>query len=129
VLIVFQFSQFNYSFAVLGPVTTIEDYEIACVDNDSDGYCNWGISENKSSSCPLFCKTEKDCDDSNSNLAGFDANYNCINTSVCYETDNGEDYNVAGQVVGIMDVGENFYSCVSNTELRKTFCDDYSGDF
>ncbi|MFH1191952.1 MAG: C1 family peptidase [bacterium] len=54
-----------------------QSYEIACVDKDYDDYCNWGISENKPSSCPMFCKPEKDCDDSNSELGAFDENYNC----------------------------------------------------
>ncbi len=120
-------SEFNYSFGVLGPVTTMENYEIACVDNDNDGYCNWGISENKPSSCSSVCKAEKDCDDSNPSLAGFDENYNCINTSVCYETDEGKNYDVAGQVVGVMDEGENFDSCVSDIELRETFCNGIVG--
>ena len=120
-------SEFNYSFAVLGPVTTLENYEIACTDNDNDGYCNWGISVNKPSSCPAFCKAEKDCDDSNFNLAGFDANYNCINVSVCSETDGGQDYGIAGQVVGVMDEGENFDYCVSDTELRETYCNGTTG--
>lgn len=38
---------------------------IACVDNDADGYCNWGISATKPSTCPASCAAEKDCDDSN----------------------------------------------------------------
>ena len=120
-------SEFNYSFGVLGPVTTMGNYEIACVDNDSDGYCNWGISENKPSLCPSSCKAEKDCDDSDPDLAGFDANYNCINTSVCYETDEGKNYDVAGQVVGVMDEGENFDYCIDDKNLRETFCNGIIG--
>lgn len=50
---------------------------IACVDNDRDGYCNWGISETKPSTCPASCRPEKDCDDSNSALGPYDSNYNC----------------------------------------------------
>ena len=40
-------------------------YQISCVDKDRDGYCNWGISENKPSTCAASCKPEKDYDDSN----------------------------------------------------------------
>jgi hypothetical protein len=54
------------------------DNQIKCVDKDNDTYCNWGISAIKSSTCPSFCKPEKDCDDSNPNLGPFDENLNCI---------------------------------------------------
>ncbi len=54
-----------------------QSYQIACVDNDNDQYCNWGISENKPASCPVFCKSQKDCDDSNSLLGPFGVNFNC----------------------------------------------------
>ena len=120
-------SEFDFSFAVTAPVTTLGSYETICTDNDNDGYCNWGISANKPSSCPEFCKAEKDCDDSNSNLAGFDASYNCININSCSDTDEGKNYEVAGQVVGIMDEGDNFDYCISDTELRETFCNGTEG--
>ena len=54
---------------------------IKCVDRDNDGYCNWGTSEQKPSICPVSCKPEKDCDDSNPNLGPFDANFNCVATA------------------------------------------------
>lgn len=44
---------------------------INCEDRDGDHYCNWGISEEKPSTCPSFCNAEKDCDDSNPDLLGF----------------------------------------------------------
>jgi C1A family cysteine protease len=52
---------------------------INCEDKDGDNYCNWGISEEKPSTCPSFCKAEKDCDDSNPDLLGFKSktNLNC----------------------------------------------------
>jgi len=57
--------------------------KINCVDKDNDGYCNWGISEAKPSSClSLSCKPEKDCDDSNPNLGPFNFNYNCVATNL-----------------------------------------------
>ena len=52
---------------------------IHCVDNDNDHYCNWGISEQKPSTCPSYCFNEKDCDDSNPDLGPFISvtNLNC----------------------------------------------------
>jgi hypothetical protein len=41
-------------------------YNISCVDKDKDGYCNWGISPTKPSTCPASCKALEDCDDSKS---------------------------------------------------------------
>lgn len=40
---------------------------ILCTDNDHDGYCYWGLSATKPSSCPTSCSTHstQDCDDSN----------------------------------------------------------------
>ncbi len=53
------------------------DGEIKCVDKDDDGYCNWGTSETKPSTCPESCKPLKDCNDSDPNLGPFDENFNC----------------------------------------------------
>ena len=47
------------------------DNTINCEDRDGDHYCNWGISEEKPSTCPSLCNAEKDCDDSNPDLLGF----------------------------------------------------------
>ena len=55
-----------------------QNLSINCVDEDKDGYCNWGLSPQKPPNCPAFCKEEKDCDDSNPNLGPFDENFNCI---------------------------------------------------
>lgn len=52
------------------------DGQIKCVDKDNDGYCYWGISENKPDSCPTSCKPEKDCNDSNPNLGPLNENCN-----------------------------------------------------
>ncbi|MEI7579990.1 MAG: hypothetical protein WCJ58_08245 [bacterium] len=51
---------------------------IRCVDLDSDGFCNWGISETKPSSCSSSCNIKKDCDDSNQDLNFYDENMNCV---------------------------------------------------
>jgi len=51
--------------------------KISCIDKDNDGYCNWGISEKKPTTCPASCRTEKDCDDSDPNLGPFDSSFNC----------------------------------------------------
>lgn len=64
----------------LGPITPPTDQSywpagfnntINCEDLDQDGYCNWGISEQKPSTCPSTCGPERDCDDSNPDLLGF----------------------------------------------------------
>ena len=47
------------------------NYQISCVDKDNDGFCNWGISENMPSTCPSFCRPEKDWDDSDSNVGAL----------------------------------------------------------
>lgn len=44
-------------------------YQTNCQDKDLDGYCNWGLSAIKPSSCTATCNQEKDCDDSNSSIA------------------------------------------------------------
>ena len=64
------------------------DGTIKCVDKDNDGYCNWGISENKPETCPAFCKPEKDCDDSKPDLGPFDENLNC--TPICLLRSQGD---------------------------------------
>lgn len=51
--------------------------QIRCVDNDADGYCNWGISEEKPSTCAATCRPQKDCNDANPVLGPYDANYQC----------------------------------------------------
>ncbi|MEM0360662.1 MAG: C1 family peptidase [Candidatus Diapherotrites archaeon] len=69
---------FRYAYTVLPPIS-IGGNEIQpqCFDFDKDGYCNWGLSEKKPSSCPASCKEEKDCDDSNPALGPFDEKFNC----------------------------------------------------
>lgn len=48
------------------PITSLyHSYSIACVDRDGDGYFNWGISNDKPSSCPATSPATKDCDDAN----------------------------------------------------------------
>jgi len=48
-----------------------KSYSIQCADKDNDGFCNWGISENKPSTCPASCKYEKDWDDSNPKIGAL----------------------------------------------------------
>ncbi|OQW91485.1 MAG: hypothetical protein BWK78_04515 [Thiotrichaceae bacterium IS1] len=67
----------EWTHAVQTPITSKQPRQISCVDQDNDTFCNWGISKDKPSTCPASCKPEKDCDDSNPDLAVFDANYNC----------------------------------------------------
>ncbi|MBU0466307.1 MAG: C1 family peptidase, partial [Nanoarchaeota archaeon] len=58
----------GWTHALLNPVFSDEVLrQIACADNDGDGYCNWGISETKPGTCPAWCEEEKDCDDDDPN--------------------------------------------------------------
>ncbi len=36
-----------------------------CRDEDNDGFCNWGLNNNKPSTCAENCSEIQDCDDSN----------------------------------------------------------------
>ena len=54
-------------------------YQILCNDNDNDGFCNWGISQEKPNTCPEFCKPEKDWDDSNANIGALVLSINSEN--------------------------------------------------
>lgn len=72
------------------PVQSYKDeiYEIYCVDEDRDGYCNWGLGEKPitcnaaigiiHNCCPYICKPEEDCDDSNDKLGPFTTDLNCM---------------------------------------------------
>jgi len=61
---------------VISPYNIIgNNYEVLCLDEDNDGYYNWGIGP-KPSSCPT-CPDEPDCDDSNPFLGPFDDRYGC----------------------------------------------------
>ncbi len=42
-----------------------EQINIDCMDKDRDRYCYWGISESIPETCPEFCQSYKDEDDSN----------------------------------------------------------------
>jgi hypothetical protein len=55
--------------------------EILCEDRDNDGYCYWGITDEKPSSCPDSCGPAKDCDDTNPLKLGFDQNLRCKTAS------------------------------------------------
>jgi len=54
--------------------------EINCVDEDNDNYCQWGISSEKPSTCPSYCQSQKDCDDSNPRMGPFisENNFYCL---------------------------------------------------
>ncbi|GEM_PF-963323 len=54
------------------------DNTIKCEDNDKDGYCYWGSSTSRPSTCPSTCATEKDCNDSDAKKNVFDSNYQCV---------------------------------------------------
>ncbi len=67
----------NFVSSVVG---TFDESDIACLDNDGDGYYNWGIGQ-KPPHCPP-CPDEPDGDDNNSGLGPLDDHGFCtiINT-------------------------------------------------
>jgi C1A family cysteine protease len=66
-------------FALLTPIKSlITPYEVVCLDQDGDGYYNWGLSNEKPSTCPIQSALEKDCDDSNPNIGLMNSNGQCI---------------------------------------------------
>jgi hypothetical protein len=48
-------------------------YQVQCVDNDSDGYCSWGISGDMPDTCPDSCDPEPDCNDADASSSHFGA--------------------------------------------------------
>ena len=56
-------------------VNTFDETDIACLDNDEDGYYNWGIGP-KPPQCPP-CPSEPDGDDNNSGIGPLDENGFC----------------------------------------------------
>jgi hypothetical protein len=68
----------SYIYVIKPPITITNNPEVqtVCTDNDGDGYCFWGLGP-KIASCPAWCNAVADCNDSNANALGFDANRNC----------------------------------------------------
>jgi hypothetical protein len=79
VYIVADIINIDYSFLLLGPVTSLQytDADILCVDADGDGYYTWGTGP-KPAHCPS-CPDLPDGDDSNSNLGPMDKFGYCKN--------------------------------------------------
>ena len=122
-------SEFGGSFAVTGPITTVNNYEIACVDQDNDAYCNWGISDNKPASCPSHCNAEPDCDDSDPNLGTFDSSHNCINVNICQDSDGGINYGTAGQLYDPVTHTLKSDYCIDGVTLREAYCEGNVGTY
>lgn len=122
-------SEFGGSFAVTGPITTLNDYEIACVDQDNDTFCNWGISANKPSSCPSQCSAEPDCDDSDPNIGTFDSDHNCINVNTCQDSDGGINYETAGQLYDPVTKTQKSDYCLDDLTLREAYCQNNAGTY
>ncbi len=59
---------------VLPVIDEINNYDIDCLDKDNDGYFNWGISEQKPTTCPT-CPDDRDSDDSEPNIGPFDEKF------------------------------------------------------
>lgn len=75
----------SVSGAINPPITSLNYSESnrVCIDNDGDGYYNWGIGS-KPSTCPLCSTSQEDGDDSNPNLGPMDAYGNCTPISSPY---------------------------------------------
>lgn len=61
-------------YALVTPVSSLlyDEDDIIWEDADGDGFYNWGISENKPSSCPSWIPEEKDGDDSDPYIGPID---------------------------------------------------------
>ncbi len=62
-----------FALAVNGPIPpSSQPQSVSCTDNDSDGYCYWGLGgkPTATSTCAASCleQIEKDCDDSNGSI-------------------------------------------------------------
>ena len=61
-------------YALITPVSSLlyDEDDIIWEDADGDGFYNWGISENKPSSCPSWVPEDKDGDDSDPTVGPMD---------------------------------------------------------
>ena len=82
-------------YALITPVTSLlyDENDIVWEDSDGDGFYNWGISENKPSSCPSWVPEEKDGDDSDPTIGpideyGYTTNANPEDNPIIYITTN-----------------------------------------
>ncbi len=65
-------------FLAKAPITSaVVSRQVSCVDQDRDGYCQWGISHNKPETCPSSCQAQQDCDDSNPHAGRFNTDFSC----------------------------------------------------
>lgn len=76
----------NYAYAINYPITSdlYNALDINCVDEDNDGYFNWGIG-NKPSTCPYCAPNEQDGDDSDPNYGPMDSYGNLTSISQPYQ--------------------------------------------
>ena len=67
-----------WAFSIDTPLTSLlyDNSDIDCVDNDGDGYYNWGIGP-KPATCPN-CPDEEDCDDSSPLIGPYNEKYECM---------------------------------------------------
>jgi hypothetical protein len=73
--IIFPLNQFNNKKYIRTPIySLVTTYSIECLDVDNDGYFNWGISEQKPSTCPT-CHDDKDSNDGDPRIGPYDENY------------------------------------------------------
>lgn len=66
-------------YVLYGPITSlVNQFEIACLDEDEDGFYNWGISSVRPPSCPPDSPSERDCDDFNPLYGPINENGHCM---------------------------------------------------
>jgi C1A family cysteine protease len=131
---VYSISDLTTSQGIVNPVMSdIVPREIRCVDNDRDGFCNWGISKTKPANCPS-CSDKKDCNDADFNIRDEGCNFN-----MCYDSDGGENYGVSGFVEDANSIlydrcwpSSNFideYYCEGDVhKLKSLSCEDVFGE-
>lgn len=111
--------------------------EVLCQDNDGDGFCWWGLSNEKPDTCPSSCSQNNimDCDDTNRLIRACTDNFICGNHPFIrggeveefgdYEEHNqrsccGDDFDeypiVGGQAVGSVIAQIPSYRCCDNPE-------------
>jgi len=90
-----------------------ESYDIMCYDSDSDGYCWWGNSDTKPSTCPSSCDGNdiEDCDDSDPNKAGFVNNFMCLSND--FKIDSCRDITSSGIYFVTDDFSSTSPNCIN----------------
>ena len=114
---------------ILGDVwSEIHDFQISCVDEDDDGYYNWGLIGDFANSGMELYQHIKDCDDSNPWLGPFDSTYACIRLNKPPDARivvPDEDHYVVAAFDTTLFVGEGEYGGFEITNQKWDMTDDY----